>query len=292
MILNDFACIPAEFKGVLLDAYGVFWGGNEFGLLAGAREMMAQLVSSGKIVGILSNTTQMADKEIRKVDARGLVLGVHYHFYITSGEISRQVFIHHDLPFATPKKRFFVAGGDDHHIPNYRAIFEGSDFEETFTIDEADFVYLKVPRIHGEDQTDPAKFRDELVYLRGYNLPLVCANPDRFAQEGNPPRLVVRQGSLASIYEQLGGQVFYIGKPHPKSFEVAMRSFEKHSIYHRDDVIMVGDTPETDIRGAFNFGMKTALVIETGLMADCDLQDLQARDKPDYFIKRLGSHGL
>ena len=41
------------FKGVLLDAYGVFWGGNDIGVLPGAKEVMEKLVSDGKIVGIL-----------------------------------------------------------------------------------------------------------------------------------------------------------------------------------------------------------------------------------------------
>jgi HAD superfamily hydrolase (TIGR01459 family) len=293
MVVRDFSCIPQTFKGVLLDAYGVFWGGNAFGVLAGAAEMMKQLVSTGKVVGILSNTTQMSEKEIRKLAANGLVQGLHYHFYITSGDISKSVFSQQDLPFATPNKRFFLAGGSDHHIPNHRAIFDGTGFEETHVIEEADFIYLNVPRIQGEDQTNPEKFRAELVHLRHFNLPLVCANPDRFAQEGNPPRPVVRQGSLAVMYEELGGSVFYIGKPHTKSFEMAMRSFEQYGVYKTNDVIMVGDTPETDIRGGRNFGMKTALVIQTGMMAQReDLHSLPTADRPDYYIERLGSNGL
>ena len=50
--------ISEKFKGILLDAYGVFWGGNECGLLPGALNAMEKLVGEGKIVGILSNTTQ------------------------------------------------------------------------------------------------------------------------------------------------------------------------------------------------------------------------------------------
>lgn len=46
------------FDGILLDAYGVFWGGNACGLLPGSKEAMEALVSQGKIVGILSNSTR------------------------------------------------------------------------------------------------------------------------------------------------------------------------------------------------------------------------------------------
>lgn len=54
--------ISHSYPAILLDAYGVFWGGNEVGLLPGSKEAMRSLVIQGKIVGILSNTTQLAAK--------------------------------------------------------------------------------------------------------------------------------------------------------------------------------------------------------------------------------------
>ncbi len=293
VIFSDFSQIPQEFSGVLLDAYGVFWGGNDVGVLPGSREMMAQLVASGKVVGILSNTTQMAEKEMRKLYSRGLEQGIHYHFFLTSGEVARSVFLQGNLPFPTPRKRFFVAGGYDHAISSHHAIFEGTDFQETFTIEEADFIYLKVPRIAGEDKEDPGLFLSEMKDLRSFNLPLVCSNPDLFAHEGNPARLVVRQGSLAHLYEQLGGEVFYIGKPHEASYTMAMRAFIDRGIFIPSQVIMVGDTPETDIRGARKFGMSTALITQTGIMAHRDdLHSLPACDQPDFILKRLGPYAF
>lgn len=66
-IYPDLLSISDKYQGILLDAYGVFWGGNAFGLLPGAKEVMQQLVAKGKIVGILSNSTQLAAKEIDKL---------------------------------------------------------------------------------------------------------------------------------------------------------------------------------------------------------------------------------
>lgn len=78
-IFPGVAQVSSRFTGILLDAYGVFWGGNDVGLLPGSKEIMEKLVSSGKIVGILSNSTQLASKEINKLNLHGLFQGKHFH---------------------------------------------------------------------------------------------------------------------------------------------------------------------------------------------------------------------
>ncbi|MBS0625519.1 MAG: TIGR01459 family HAD-type hydrolase [Verrucomicrobia bacterium] len=272
--------ISAPYQGVLLDAYGVFWGGNSFGVFPGAKEAMEKLVSSGKIVGILSNSTQLAAKEIHKIQQHGLIQNVHYHFLVTSGEVARDLFLNEKLPFGN---KFWLFGGPHPKYSSHEAIFQGTRFVETAHIEEADFIYISIPHLNGEDQTDPEAFRKSLETLK--RLPMVCPNPDLFAHEGNPPRAVVRQGSIAKMYEEMGGQVFYIGKPHSQAYIMAMNFFAQHNCSNPRDILMVGDTPETDIRGARNFGMPSALITKTGIMAERDPNTLA--DIPDYFIERL-----
>jgi len=48
-VLSGITSLADPFKGVLLDAYGVFWGGNEIGVLPGAKEAMGNLVKKGKL---------------------------------------------------------------------------------------------------------------------------------------------------------------------------------------------------------------------------------------------------
>lgn len=287
--------ISAPFKGILLDAYGVFWGGNDCGVLPGAKEIMEKLVSIGKIVGVLSNSTQLATKEINKLHLHGLIQGKHFHFLITSGEVARHIFLNEKLPFETSSKKFWLFGGVHPKYASHEAIFQDTLYSETLHIEEAEFVYISIPHIDGEDQTNPGLFRKELEKLKMKNLPMICANPDQFAHEGKPSRAVVRQGSIALLYEEMGGKVFYIGKPHNKAYVMAMSQFEKHGNIRASDVLMVGDTPETDIRGARLFGMASALITQTGMMADrinhngleIALNKLVPSDSPDYFIERL-----
>jgi len=294
-VFPDVAPIATSFDAVLLDAYGVFWGGNAIGLLPYAKEAMEALVSSKKTVGILSNTTQLAFKEIDKLKAHGIIQGKHFHFLLTSGEIAKQFFLQEELPFETPRKKFSLFGGVHPKHSSHTDIFQGSCYRESASVEDADFVYISIPHIDGEDQQNPDLFRKEVEKIREKNLPMICPNPDKFAHEGNPARAVVRQGSIAALYEELGGSVFYIGKPNSRAFLSAMDRFQKHGIFCPSQILMVGDTPETDIRGAKRFGISSALILNCGIMADRisykglegAIEALPSQDAPDYFIGRL-----
>lgn len=290
----DLSSISDPFSHLILDAYGVFWGGNLTGVMPGSKDAMDKMVRSGKIVAILSNTTQLAENEIAKLGKHGLIQGKHFHFLITSGEVAKQTFSTGHLQFPTPRKTFWVLGTPHPKFSSHEVVTQGSPFKEVKDLMKADFILISIPHIHGEDQTDPVAFKCLIDQIKGSNLPLVCTNPDRFAHEGNPPRPVVRQGSIAAMYEETGGKVYYFGKPSRLVFDVAMDRFSQENTPEKSAILMVGDTPETDIKGASDFGIKSALVM-TGIMADRishhgRQKALEAiSSKPDFYIERLGA---
>ncbi len=290
--------IITPYAGILLDAYGVFWGGNRVGLLPGALDAMKQLVDMGKIVGILSNSTQLADKEIAKTQAHGLIEGVHYDFFLTSGTVTQRYLANQALPFDTPKKKYWILGQYETLKSPHIEIFAGSPYTETADIEEADFIYVITPQLQGMDQTDPDVFQAQVQAIAQHKLPMVCANPDRFAHEGVPPRAVVRQGSIAKLYESLGGAVFYIGKPHSFIYSEALKCFSERNVCEHKQILMIGDTPETDIRGANTIGIASALILKTGIMADRlqhnhnALDELPLSDRPTFFLERLQYHAI
>lgn len=291
----DIATVAKPFRGILLDAWGVFWDGNDRGAFPGAVDAMKKLVSNGHIVGVLSNNTQLAEKEIHKLEKHGIVQGVHYHFFLSSGEIIRASSLEQKLIPGVSGTKFWVFGGMHPKYFSHKEIFRDTIYEETDNLHEADFIYAGVPHIDGEDQTDPEVFRTEIQALAKTSLPMVCGNPDCFAHEGNPSRLVVRQGAIAAMYEKFGGKVLYYGKPHPHAYSVSLQSFSEWGVTEAQDVLMVGDTPETDIRGAKAFGMASALIIETGIMSERIANDgienalklLPESDKPHFYVKRF-----
>jgi HAD superfamily hydrolase (TIGR01459 family) len=280
-----------RYDAFLLDAYGVFWGSSEVGVLPGAAAAMKYLVDSGKQVGILSNSTQLASKEREKLKKHGLHEGVHYHFILTSGEIARELLQKEDLPFSTPHSTYWVFGTIHPRFGSHLQLFEGTQYQETENLEEADFIYISIPHIDGVDQQDPEVFR-QMIQSTLKQKPVLCVNPDRFAMEGSPPRLAVRQGSIGRMFEEEGFSVYFIGKPSQIIYEAALKRFSSH--LSKERILMIGDTPETDIRGAYQAGLNAALVTKTGVMANLIEKDgmavihrLPLSDQPQFLLERL-----
>jgi NagD protein len=86
---------------------------------------------------------------------------------------------------------------------------------------------------------------------------LVATNPDNWCPfKGNQTR--PGAGALASYLEASTGQrAYFLGKPNPYMFFRARRRLQSGT----REVMMVGDTMETDIRGAIEIGMQACLVL-------------------------------
>jgi HAD superfamily hydrolase (TIGR01459 family) len=285
------------YDAFLLDAAGVFWGSSEVGVLPGAAVAMEYLVAQGKLVGILSNSTQLSSKEKEKFKKHGLYEGIHYHFILTSGEAARELLLEGSLPFPTPRKTYWLFGSPHPRFGSHLQLFEGTEYLETKDLQDADFIYIGIPHIGGVDQENPEVFR-ESVKAVGIELPVLCANPDRFAQEGSPPRSIVRQGSIARMFAEQKAPVYLMGKPSTVIYQAALKRFPSN--ISKEKIIMIGDTPETDIRGAHGVGLDAALVTKTGVMAALlqkegvmlVIDHLPSDDKPDFLLERLGLDGL
>lgn len=75
----------------------------------------------------------------------------------------------------------------------------------------------------------------------------------------------------------------YIGKPNKYVFDVALDSMN----LERDKVLMVGDRIGSDVRGAKNAGIKSALV-KQGEFKECDLG---GEVRPDYLVESVAEIG-
>ena len=172
-------------------------------------------------------------------------------------------------------------------------LFEGTKYRETKDLKEADFIYISIPHNDGIDQVDPEVFRNAVEAI-GMVVPVLCVNPDRFALEGSPPRPVVRQGSIAQMFAEKQTPVYLMGKPSKIIYERALQQFPPH--LSKKSIVMIGDTPETDIRGAHRMGLTAVLVTKTGVMANLIKKEgvtpvignLPLNDKPEFLLERLG----
>jgi len=87
---------------------------------------------------------------------------------------------------------------------------------------------------------------------------MICTNPDLIVDRGNKRELCA--GSVAMVYEKMGGKVIYFGKPYP---EVYNQSFD----IKNKKILSIGDNLNTDIKGAnlLNFD---SLIISNGIHKD------------------------
>ena len=90
------------------------------------------------------------------------------------------------------------------------------------------------------------------------NKKMICTNPDLIVDKGNKRELCA--GSVALVFEKIGGEVVYFGKPFPEVYNQSINNKEKR-------VLSIGDNLNTDIKGAnlLNFD---SLLISNGIHKD------------------------
>lgn len=281
-MLENILSLKDKFDVFIIDIYGVIWDGKQ--PITGALEHMIELKKAGKTVILLSNGTERSEKSEISNAKRGFIKGVHYDKVVTSGDLAYETFSEDERAL-----KYYQLWK-----PN-QALFEDSRYVEVNTPQQADFVYIGVPQImrNGQwcDSLTIEPFEEELNEIFVLDLPLICANPDLKAVEKEYVEAVIRQGSIARYYEDLGGEVEYFGKPYPQIYDYALQDVEAED----ERILMVGDTLATDILGANSYGIKTALTA-TGIslenMQEEGFDSLEEYAEelqiiPDYFIKSI-----
>ena len=107
-----------------------------------------------------------------------------------------------------------------------------------------------------------ADYEPLLDEMKRRGLVMICANPDKIVKKGD--RILYCAGKLAELYAARGGEVLMAGKPFAPIYDLALA--EARRITGRDidrpDILAIGDGPDTDIRGAADYGLDALLVAE------------------------------
>ena len=80
---------------------------------------------------------------------------------------------------------------------------------------------------------------------------MICTNPDLVVDRGEKREFCA--GSVAKVFEEIGGQVVYFGKPFP---EVYNQSID----HNKKKVLAIGDNLNTDIKGANNMNYDSMII--------------------------------
>ena len=89
------------------------------------------------------------------------------------------------------------------------------------------------------------------LLINSVSKKMICTNPDLIVDRGKKREYCA--GSVAKVFEDLGGNVVYFGKPYPEVYNQAIKTNNKK-------IIAIGDNLNTDIKGAINMNYDSMLI--------------------------------
>ncbi len=220
-------------RGLILDLDGVVYRGAE--PIPGAAEFLAAQRAAGRRLLALTNNAQNdAEHYVAKLAGMGIEFAVSD--ILTAGEATGHWLVNEGRPgvqvIGSPALRAALAaqGIAEHEAPD--AVVVGMTGEATM-----------------------AEMMTAVGHL-GRGARLVATNPDtRLPVEGGG--VTAECGALIAFLESASGRTAEtVGKPNKFIYELALERLG----LTRGEVLMVGDTPATDIAGAVNAGLRSALV--------------------------------
>jgi NagD protein len=90
---------------------------------------------------------------------------------------------------------------------------------------------------------------------------LLATNPDNWCPVSSEKTRPGAGATAAFLEASSGRRAYYLGKPNGYMFHRARRKLAEVAMGDVENVVMIGDTMETDIRGAFEAGMQSFLVL-------------------------------
>ena len=127
------------------------------------------------------------------------------------------------------------------------------DFKNKKTQDINKSDYLLCTGLYDEHDQDLNYYKKLLKNL--ISKKMICTNPDLIVDRGKKREYCA--GSVAKIFEEIGGKVIYFGKPYSEVYNLSSDIKDKK-------VIAIGDNLRTDIKGANNMKYDS-LVITNGV---------------------------
>ena len=278
-IIASLAKIPTRYDAVFCDLWGCLHNGKA-PFPAAVAALQAFRANGGRVV-LLTNAPRPKPSVVSQLDAMGLprdawdevvTSGDAAQHALITGAVGRRVF-HIGAPKDEP---FFTTFADD----LAETVAAEAPIERT-TLDQAEGI---VCTGLADDLTEtPEDYRSALLFSKTMDLPMLCANPDIIVDYGD--KRLYCAGAIAQAYEEMGGRVFYFGKPHPPIYDLARRRLAALMGEEDAQILCVGDGIATDIQGGQSEAMDT-LFITGGIAADQFGADISNPNK-DLLVKWL-----
>jgi len=199
-----------------------------------AIEAVDSLLKESKKIVFLSNAPRPSEK-VKKFLKKLKMEEKYLKNVITSGEAAM-----HAINQNRFGKLFYHLGPSRdesifHKIRDNKTKLENSDF-------------ILCTGLFDEHEDDLNFYKN---FLKNYiSKTLICTNPDLTVHRGEKEEYCA--GSIAKIFESLGGSAVYFGKPYKEIYNMCFNNKEK--------VLAIGDNLRTDIKGANNLNIDSIFI--------------------------------
>ena len=246
-MLTGLADIAKKYDALVVDIWGVLHNGQA--PFEGVDSALLNYRQQGGRVLLLSNAPRPSTSAVKTLEAIGNRRD-GFDDILTSGDAVRALM----SDMGREGKKIC-------HIGPQKDADLITDLEVEFVDeDAADAILFSGP--YDDTIETPDDYADMLARFKARNLPLLCPNPDRTVPFGG--RVIYCAGAVAEAYENIGGEVVWVGKPYPMVYARARAMLRDMTGLEDPRLLAIGDGPKTDILGAEAAGID-ALFIGGGL---------------------------
>ena len=246
-MLGGLAELADQYDALIVDIWGVLHNGKK--PFDGVDAALKHFRDTGGKVLLLSNAPRPGPSAVKRLEAIGNSRD-GFDDILTSGDAVRALM--QDMGQEGKKICHIGPDKDADLITGLNVEFVDED--------AADAILFSGP--YDDTSETPADYADMLARIKARNLPLLCPNPDRIVQYGE--QVIYCAGAIAEAYENIGGEVVWVGKPYPMVYARARAMLRDMTGLETPRLLAIGDGPKTDILGAQAAGID-ALFIGGGL---------------------------
>ncbi len=256
-VIEQFAEISANYELALVDLWGCVHNGRE--IYPAAQAALQAFRAQGGGVVLVTNAPRPAAAVQARLDEMGFARDA-YDAIATSGDSAQE-----GMLMGAVGRRVWHLGPakDDSFFTDTPDWLADQPPVERVDFDAAEGIVCTGP--FDEMNDTPEDYRGKFLAAKARGLKLLCANPDIVVDFGET-RLWCA-GALAQLYDEMGGESLYFGKPHPPIYDLARRVAVAAGLrFSEPQIIAIGDGIATDISGGIAEGFDT-LFLTSGLAA-------------------------
>ncbi|HEY8931479.1 MAG TPA: HAD-IIA family hydrolase [Mucilaginibacter sp.] len=287
-LTENFKSVIDRYDVIFFDAFGVLK--TYQGLVPGIEKTFDYLLSQGKEYYIVTNDASRSPAQLAESYHKNGLSVITPDRIVSSGMLTKDYLdlkVHDGIVafLGTPESSHYIDSTGLHTLPVSEVNSSNIDKVNAFAfLDDEGFDWFP-------------DLNKTVNILRKRTIPVIVANTDK-AYPVTESDVGIAIGGIAAMLESIIGRQFIrFGKPDSQMFMFAYDLIREYRPISKKQIVMVGDTLQTDILGGNKFGLDTVLVLSGNtLPKDVDTRIIATGIVPTYIcnsaVVELGGLGF